>query len=126
MRLYKFIDAKYGLKSLAERRLKISRLDDQNDPFELFADSQANRAARYRVREERWAITREWGMLCFCEDWHSRCCGVTMLTSIMACASGSISIQAMHIRSNISMNGCRPAGSPPHQPTTRVHPMSLG
>lgn len=71
MRLYKFIDAEFGLKSLTERRLKISRLDEQNDPFELFADSQANRASRARVRRERAAIARNWGMLCFCADWRN-------------------------------------------------------
>jgi hypothetical protein len=28
MRVYKFLDAKFGLKSLAEKRLKILRFDD--------------------------------------------------------------------------------------------------
>lgn len=35
MRAYKFLDQKFGLKSLSERRLKISTLHDLNDPFEL-------------------------------------------------------------------------------------------
>jgi len=32
MRIYKFLDAKYGLKSILERRLKISRFA-KNPPF---------------------------------------------------------------------------------------------
>jgi hypothetical protein len=35
MRAYKFLDARFGLKSLYERRLKQSRLHELNDPFEL-------------------------------------------------------------------------------------------
>ena len=35
MRAYKFLDAKYGLKDITERRVKVSTFVDMNDPFEL-------------------------------------------------------------------------------------------
>ena len=35
MRVYKFLNAKYGLEALKNRRLKIARISDLNDPFEL-------------------------------------------------------------------------------------------
>ena len=35
MRAYKFLDEKVGIKSLREKKLKISTLEDLNDPFEL-------------------------------------------------------------------------------------------
>jgi len=35
MRAYKFLSAHFGLKSLYEKRLTISTIDDLNDPFEL-------------------------------------------------------------------------------------------
>jgi len=35
MRVYKFMTAEFGMKSLREKRLKISLLDDLNDPFDL-------------------------------------------------------------------------------------------
>jgi hypothetical protein len=34
MRVYKFLSEHFGLKSLYERRLKISRLYELNDPFD--------------------------------------------------------------------------------------------
>jgi hypothetical protein len=36
MRLYYFLDKTYGLEDISKRRLKISLLNDLNDPFELF------------------------------------------------------------------------------------------
>jgi hypothetical protein len=35
MRVYKFLTAEFGMKSLREKRLKISIFDDLNDPFDL-------------------------------------------------------------------------------------------
>jgi len=34
MRVYKFLDPRFGMKTLAEKRLKISTLEDLNDPFD--------------------------------------------------------------------------------------------
>lgn len=70
MRLYHFMRAEHGLLALGARRLKISRLDRQNDPFELFADAQEDRVRRSQVRAERAAIAAQWGIVCFCRDWH--------------------------------------------------------
>jgi hypothetical protein len=36
-RAYHFISLQHGLDDLRQRHLKISRLDDLNDPFELWA-----------------------------------------------------------------------------------------
>jgi len=35
MRVYKFLDSRLALKSLSEKRLKISKLEELNDSFEL-------------------------------------------------------------------------------------------
>ena len=35
MRVYKFLNCKYGLRALRERRLKISEVRSLNDPFDL-------------------------------------------------------------------------------------------
>lgn len=37
MRVYHFLDRKYGLDDIRRRRLKIATLDDLNDPFEMLA-----------------------------------------------------------------------------------------
>ena len=43
MRVYKFLNAKWGLKALEDRRLKIARISDLNDPFALFGINLSNR-----------------------------------------------------------------------------------
>ena len=39
MRVYHFISAEYALDDLRKRRLKVSFLEDMNDPFELLGGS---------------------------------------------------------------------------------------
>lgn len=67
--VYHFLSAEYGLKDLRERRLKVSRIMDLNDPFELLGvdlqDDDFN-AALARTKE-RLAETR--GILCFSKNW---------------------------------------------------------
>jgi hypothetical protein len=71
MRAYKFLDAKFGLKSLYERRLKQSRVSDLNDPFELTPYDLTDIAVRkafYKTREE---MDSEKGLVCFSKDWNN-------------------------------------------------------
>jgi hypothetical protein len=69
MRVYKFLDAKFGMKSLTEKRLKISTVDDLNDPFELLPFGMADKTKRMALNlaRETWSTTH--GMLCFSADW---------------------------------------------------------
>ena len=69
MRAYKFLDERFGLKCLSERRLKISTLADLNDPFELLPYEMADRNRRRALRETRDALARNRGMLCFSANW---------------------------------------------------------
>jgi hypothetical protein len=69
MRVYKFLDAKFGIKSLAEKRLKISTVEDLNDPFELLPFGMVDKTKRMALNLARttWGTTH--GMLCFSADW---------------------------------------------------------
>jgi hypothetical protein len=69
MLAYKFLDATFGLKSLSERRLKISTLEDLNDPFELMPFDLRNRANRLAVKRARDQLAAKRGMLCFSATW---------------------------------------------------------
>src|SRR5271156_6827539 len=69
MRVYKFLDAKFGMKSLAEKRLKISTVDDLNDPFELLPFGIADKTKRMAVNNARKIWGASHGMLCFSSDW---------------------------------------------------------
>lgn len=69
MRAYKFLNSHFGMKSLAEKRLKISTLNDLNDPFELLPFGMTDKTKRKALNEARktWGIAR--GLLCFSSDW---------------------------------------------------------
>lgn len=69
MKIYKFLDARYGLKSILERRLKISRLHELNDPFELIPYDLSNQKHRWAMHAMREYLTKIHGMLCFSGDW---------------------------------------------------------
>ena len=71
MRVYKFLFANFALKSLYERRLKISTFDDLNDPLDL----SPYILKKWWVRETIKKLIRDQvsqnGMLCFsvaCND----------------------------------------------------------
>jgi hypothetical protein len=69
MRVYKFLDAHFGLKTLYEKRLKISKIDDLNDPFELLPFDLSDRLQRYAAHETRKAMAATQGLLCFSASW---------------------------------------------------------
>lgn len=68
MRAYKFLNEKYGLKSLEERRLKQSRISDLNDPFELIPYDLTQLIYRRTFHQTRLDVDRKKG-LCFSGDW---------------------------------------------------------
>lgn len=71
MRLYHFVNSQFGIKDLREKRLKISRLNRVNDPFEFFSVELSNRENRRRVKalKERLSATR--GLICFSAGWQN-------------------------------------------------------
>jgi hypothetical protein len=71
MRVYRFLDAQFGLKSLYERRLKISRIEDLNDPFELLPFDLTHETVRSHVESVKANSDRVAGLLCFSSSWSS-------------------------------------------------------
>lgn len=71
MRLYQFITDEHALEAIGLRRLKISRLDRLNDPFEMFAGTQSEPFARLGMRLFREAIARHMGIHCFSRSWQN-------------------------------------------------------
>ncbi|MBK6903809.1 MAG: DUF2971 domain-containing protein [Saprospirales bacterium] len=70
MRLFHFLSEKYGLLALKDQRIKVSRLDNLNDPFELLSVNMEDPILRelFFVKKR---ISKELGLLCFCESWKS-------------------------------------------------------
>jgi hypothetical protein len=69
MRAYKFLSAEFGLKSLYEKRIKISTIDDLNDPFELIPFDLRDRQNRWAALETRKQMSENRGLLCLSADW---------------------------------------------------------
>lgn len=69
MRAYKFLDASFGLKSLYEKRLKISRIEDLNDPFELLPYDLSNPTQRWALLRTRDELAKGRGIVCFSAAW---------------------------------------------------------
>lgn len=69
MRLYNLSDANYALINLALRRIKISRIADLNDPFELLSANLGNKQLREGFRLAKEKVHSENGVLCFSRSW---------------------------------------------------------
>ncbi|MGY2488217.1 DUF2971 domain-containing protein [Cupriavidus sp. CP313] len=71
MRLYYLTAQIWAEKILRERRLKLSTIDELNDPFELQGVAIGERQLRriYRLLHEHW--TKNIGMICTSTSWQS-------------------------------------------------------
>src|SRR5712691_6601636 len=69
MRAYHFVNSKYGIENIQKRRLKISRLQDLNDPFELLSIELSDEGLRTRFLALKQRMAEDRGMLCFSRNW---------------------------------------------------------
>jgi hypothetical protein len=69
MRAYKFLSVQFGLKSLYERRLKIARVDELNDLFELVPFTFSDEGERWAAEQTRLELGKRYGVVCFSADW---------------------------------------------------------
>lgn len=65
MRAYHFLNSKYGLEDIRNRRMKISHLQDLNDPFELLSIELSDERLRKRLGEFKERMSSDRGILCF-------------------------------------------------------------
>jgi len=69
MRVYHFLNKKYALKDLKERRLRISRIMELNDPFEFLGAELSNREFRKAMNQTKKELSKTTGILCFSKKW---------------------------------------------------------
>lgn len=69
MRVYKFLSARYGLEALKKRRLKISRINELNDPFEFLGAKLSNHELRRALKTVKNRLDETRGLLCFSKRW---------------------------------------------------------
>lgn len=70
-RLYHLSKEHHALSNLRKERLKVTRISEANDPFELMSLNFRDKRIRSAVTEYRTALNNEHGLLCFSEDWTS-------------------------------------------------------
>jgi hypothetical protein len=62
---YHFLNEKYGLDALKNERLKISRLNELNDPFEFFHINSNNFGTRQILNRRKNHYNNRYGIICF-------------------------------------------------------------
>lgn len=71
MLVYHFISAQYGLEGIRNRRLKVSRIMELNDPFEFLGVNLSDRRFRKALRDTKEELSKSKGILCFSESWRN-------------------------------------------------------
>ena len=71
MRVYHFLSAKNALDDLTRRQIRLSKIHELNDPFELWCFAQDDRRIREALRRLKKKATQDYGMLCFSRRWHN-------------------------------------------------------
>ena len=71
MRVYHILSAHWGITAIRNKRLKIARFADLNDPFELLGANLRNKNERLAFRRWKSQISEIYGLLCFSMKWHS-------------------------------------------------------
>jgi hypothetical protein len=69
MRGYYFTLGEFAISDIALRRIKVSRFQDLNDPFELLAVDIGERDARAPIRDARNRMNERKGLICFSRAW---------------------------------------------------------
>ena len=69
MRVYKFLCKPFAMQALRERRLKIARLAEMNDPFEMLPFDMSNRVQRIAALTTLDRRNGTAGVLCFSKSW---------------------------------------------------------
>jgi hypothetical protein len=71
VRVYHLLSAENGLSDVSLRRIRISRIRDLNDPFELLAVRADGNELRKVLRSWGDEFNRGKGLLCFSKAWHN-------------------------------------------------------
>jgi hypothetical protein len=68
-RVYKFLSGQYGISNLENRRLKVTTVDDLNDPFDLVAVDLTDDRIEHAVTRTIASFRGDMALLCFSRVW---------------------------------------------------------
>ncbi len=69
MRLFHFISDHYALDVIGDQRIKVSKFDDLNDPYELHAIDLSDKLCREEFKAFKHDMAERIGLLCFSKSW---------------------------------------------------------
>lgn len=69
MRVYHFVNRKFGIQDLQRRRLKVARIADLNDPFEMIGPMSRDREIRATFEMIKAVFSAYIGVTCFSKSW---------------------------------------------------------
>lgn len=69
MNVFHLTSTKYALMALLNSRLKIARIHDLNDPFELYGAALPENIHRKKFRAFKDWTAQQYGLLCFSRSW---------------------------------------------------------
>ena len=69
MRVYNLTTKEHALSNLKNKRLKISKLDELNDPYELLGIQLPDKEIRKAFKNTRHELSLKYGLLCFSRFW---------------------------------------------------------
>ncbi|UJP06355.1 MAG: DUF2971 domain-containing protein [Nitrosomonas sp.] len=70
MIVYHFISSEFALKALRDRRLKIARINELNDPFEFCAADFPDSDTRNELETFKNQVNEQYGIICFSGIYH--------------------------------------------------------
>lgn len=70
MIVYHFISSKFALKVLRDRRLKISRINELNDPFQFCAEGYSDSDTQVKLEAFKNQTNERYGVICFSKSYH--------------------------------------------------------
>lgn len=71
MKVYHFLNKEFGLSDLREKRLKISRVSQLNDPFEFLAADLRDSEFRKNIAAGIEHANKSFGIICFSSNWQN-------------------------------------------------------
>lgn len=71
MRVYHYLETKWALDDMRRRRLKLSKIDDMNDPYEFECVRSNHAPSQWVLDNTKRASVEQYAVLCFSRSWNN-------------------------------------------------------
>lgn len=71
MRLYHYLEAKWALDDIRRRRLKLSKIDDMNDPYEWKCVHALDAPSQWALDATEKEVVEKYSVVCYSRSWNN-------------------------------------------------------